>query len=130
MPAQQRPRRHQPPEGRHQPPAEEPPDPLEGLFYRPNMNQIRQEPLPASHHDERDQEAVRQNEAFAHGYESPQSREGQGTVPGHLTPGPEDPRTAPTQITGAEPGDGRVRRVRRVSRAVRGKPDGEVDPHA
>lgn len=105
-------------------------DPLDGLFYQPNVNQRRHEPMPASHDDERWQEAVQQNEAFAHGYETAAAREGQGPVPADLTPGPEDPRTPPTEIAGAEWDAGRVRKVRRVSQAVRGRPDGEVDPHA
>lgn len=105
-------------------------DPLEGAFYQPNVNQRRHEPMPASPDDEREQDAVRQNEAFAHRYETTEDREGQGEVPGDLTPGPEDPGTPPTHITGAEPADGRAGRVRRVARAVRGKPDGEVDPHS
>ena len=100
------------------------------MFYEPHTNQRRHEPMPASPDDERAQEAVRQNEAYAHGYETGESREGQGEVPGDLTPGPEDPGTPPTHVTGGEPGEGRVSRVRRVSRAVRGKPDGEVDPHS
>lgn len=103
---------------------------LHGAFYQPNVNQRRHEPMPASQEDDRAQEAVRQNEAFAHGYETAGAREGQGDVPGHLTPGPEDPHTPPTHVTGAESDNGRVRRVRRVARAVRGKPDGEVDPHS
>jgi hypothetical protein len=108
-------------------PAEE--DPLAGAFYEPNVNQRRHEPMPASPDDEREQEAVRQNEAFAHGYEAAEAPEGQGEVPGHVMPGPEDPRTPPAHVTGAEPAEGRVGRVRQVSRAARGKPDGEVDPH-
>lgn len=105
-------------------------DALAGTFYEPNVNQRRHEPMPASPDDERAQEAVEQNEAFAHGYETEEAREGQGEVPGDLTPGPEDPQTPPTHVTGTEAGGGRPGRVRRVSRAVRGKPDGEVDPHA
>ncbi len=103
-------------------------DPLEGYFYQPNVNQARHEPMPASHDDDRPQEAVRQNEAHARHAAGAESRRGQGSAPGELTPGPEDPATAPTMLTaGAHPGD-EDRRVRRVSRAVRGKPDGEVDP--
>jgi hypothetical protein len=33
--------------------------------YRPNVNQRRREPMPASHHDERRQEAVLRNEEHA-----------------------------------------------------------------
>jgi hypothetical protein len=114
------------PEDRRQ----EPGDELEGVFYQPNANQRRHEPMPASPQDDKRQEAVRQNEAYAHGYAQRESREGQGEVPGELTPGPEDPGTPPTHATGGEPGDGRVGRIRRVARAVRGRPDGEVDPHS
>jgi hypothetical protein len=125
MPAPEGRRDGQPPGGK---PAAE--DPLEGLFYEPNVNQRQYEPMPASHDDELWQDAVQQNEAFAHAYETEAAREGQGDVPADLTPGPEDPRTAPTYITGAERDGSRVRKVRRVSRAVRGRPDGEVDPRA
>lgn len=104
-------------------------DELEGLCYQPSVNQARHEPMPASHDDERPQEAVRQNEAYAHGYAEPGTRDSQGEVPGTLTPGPEDPATPPTHAAGGE-GNGGVKRVRRVSRAVPGKPDGEVDPHS
>ncbi|MBO0775678.1 MAG: hypothetical protein J2P34_05140 [Actinobacteria bacterium] len=105
-------------------------DELEGMFYQPNVNQRRHEPMPASHDDERRQEAVRQNEAYAHGYADREDREGQGEVPGQLTPGPEDPGTPPTHATSGQGQRGRVTRVRRVARAARGRPDGEVDPHS
>ena len=117
------------PDDRRQEPAE---DELEGAFYEPNVNQRRAEPMPASPQDGKRQEAVRQNEAYARGYAGRESREGQGEVPGGLTPGPEDPGTPPTHATGGdpEPDDGRVARIRRVARAARGRPDGEVDPHS
>lgn len=105
-------------------------DGLEGMYYEPSVNQGRHEPMPASEDDERPQEAVRQNEAYAHGYAEREARERQGEVPGHLTPGPEDPGSPPTHAASGEPDNGRVGRVRRVSRAAPGKPDGEVDPQS
>ena len=113
------------PDDRRHEPAE---DELEGAFYEPSVNQRQHEPMPASPHDEKRQDAVRQNEAYAHGRAGRESGEGQGEVPGDLTPGPEDPGTPPTQATGGEPDDGRLGRIRRVARAARGRPDGEVDP--
>lgn len=117
------------PDDRRQEPAE---DELEGAFYEPSVNQRRHEPMPASPQDDKRQEAVQQNEAYAHGHAGRESRHGQGEVPGDLTPGPEDPGTPPTHATGAgpEPDDGRLARIRRVARAARGRPDGEVDPHS
>lgn len=115
------------PEDRRQEPAG---DELEGAFYEPNVNQRRHEPMPASPQDEKRQEAVRQNEEYAHGYAGRGSREGQGEVPADLTPGPEDPGTPPTHATGGDRDDSRVARIRRVARAARGRPDGETDPHS
>jgi hypothetical protein len=38
---------------------------LRDIGYRPSVNQVRHEPMPASSHDERDQEAVRRSEEAA-----------------------------------------------------------------
>jgi hypothetical protein len=35
---------------------------LEGMAYEPSVNQIRTEPVPASHEEDKDQEGVVQNE--------------------------------------------------------------------
>jgi hypothetical protein len=35
---------------------------LEGMAYEPSVNQVRREPVPASHEEDKDQEAVGQNE--------------------------------------------------------------------
>ena len=35
---------------------------LDDLGYRPNVNQVRDEPIPASHEEDPRQEAVEQNE--------------------------------------------------------------------
>jgi hypothetical protein len=35
--------------------------------YRPSTNQAREEPVPASHHEDRDQEAVLRNEELGDG---------------------------------------------------------------
>ncbi len=115
------------PDDRREEPAE---DELEGAYYEANVNQGQHEPIPASPQDDKRQAAVRQNEAYAHGYAGRESREGQGEVPGDLTPGPEDPGSPPTHAAGGEQDDGRVGRIRRVARAARGRPDGEVDPHS
>jgi hypothetical protein len=38
---------------------------LRDIGYQPSVNQVRHEPMPASTHAERDQEAVRRNEEAA-----------------------------------------------------------------
>jgi hypothetical protein len=54
----------------------------EDTGYRPAVNQRRHEPLPASRHDERRQEAVVRNEEHAGGHPqavpSPRARRGRG----------------------------------------------------
>ena len=36
--------------------------------YKANVNQARDEPIPASHHEERQQDAVLRNEEYSSGY--------------------------------------------------------------
>lgn len=118
--------------------------------YRPNVNQARHEPLPASHDDERWQEAVQRNQEHSHAMTDPWSPSKRGRAvldltPSEAQPAPDEPAA---QVTAARdpqnpPGDrpaddgtgddsaGRPAipgRVRRVTRAVPGRPDGEVNP--
>jgi hypothetical protein len=116
------------------------------------VNQRRDEPLPASHHDDPDQEAVTQNEEHAQagpvtarpedgggrpaiGPDDPDDSEGgPGKAVRDMMPGPapqgDVPDAPAVQVAAAEdPGreDDRPGPVRHVGNAVPGKPDGEVD---
>lgn len=108
------------------------------------VNQRRDEPLPASHHDDPDQAAVARNEEHAAARReetSEQARPDQGeddAGPGKairdMMPGPapqgDVPDAPAVQVAAAEdPGrdDDRPGPVRHVGNAVPGKPDGEVD---
>lgn len=103
---------------------------LEGYFYQPHVNQARHEPLPASHSDDRWQDAVRRNEEQHHamsGGDSPAAR-GQAMqrlAPGGTRPGPGEPAT---QIAAADSDEESVSAVRRVTHVAPGRPDGEVNP--
>lgn len=105
-------------------------DSMEGYFYQPNLNQARHEPMPASHDDERWQDAVRRNQEqhdAMSGADSPAARGEavQRLAPGGVRPGPGEPAT---QVTTADSEDGSVSAARRITRATPGRPDGEVNP--
>jgi hypothetical protein len=59
--------------------------------YRPSVNQRRHEPLPASRHDERRQEAVLRNEEHT-GAQPPQAEPPQAEPPQAEPPQAEPPR--------------------------------------
>jgi hypothetical protein len=91
------------------------------------VNQRRDEPLPASHHDDPNQEAVTRNEEQV-------EDDGPGQAVRDMMPGPapqgDVPDAPAVQVAAAEdPGreDDRPGPVRHVGNAVPGKPDGEVD---
>ena len=99
--------------------------------YQANVNQARQEPVPASHGEQRRQEAVVRNEDYAHGHPARPAEPGEAV--GHLMGGPAsqsgDGNAHATQVAAIEPTeDGRPPQVTRASKAVPGKPDGEVGP--
>ena len=132
------------------------PKPPEEAGQEANRNQARHEPVPASQHAERPQAAAQRSEDV-HGHVEQRRRESEpeedrtpaldrlaaaeppgqpapsapGGAAGELMRGPAPqgpvPDTPGVQVTSADSGDGRVTRVRRVSNAVPGKPDGEVD---
>jgi hypothetical protein len=96
----------------------------------PWVNQRRDEPLPASHHDDPNQEAVTRNEEHVTG----DSEGGPGKAVRDMMPGPapqgDVPDAPAVQVAAAEdPGrdDDRPGPVRHVANAVPGRPDGEVD---
>lgn len=108
------------------------------------VNQRQDEPLPASHHDEKDQSAVRRNEEHAAARADQPAQpadhepdpDGPGKAVRDMMPGPAPQGDAPdapaVQLARAEDsGDddpkSRPGPVRLVSNAVPGKPDGEVD---
>ena len=121
--------------------------------HEANLNQTRDEPVPASRQEERPQAAAQRSEDVQHHVE----QGGSGSMPEDRTPaldrlaeppgqaapaapgaaaeelmgGPAPQGPVPdapgVQVTSADGADGRVTRVRRVSNAVPGKPDGEVD---
>jgi hypothetical protein len=113
------------------------------------VNQRQNEPLPASHHDDPDQEAVARNEehleagpvtpASPGAGENPVAApddpdEGPGKAVRDMMPGPAPQGDVPdapgVQVAAAEdPGrdDDQPGPVRHVGNAVPGKPDGEVD---
>ncbi|HEY4461431.1 MAG TPA: hypothetical protein VGN41_02105 [Streptosporangiaceae bacterium] len=104
------------------------------------VNQRRDEPLPTSHHDDPDQEAVARNEEHAGARpeaarpEAARPDDGPGKAVRDMMPGPAPQGDVPdapgVQVAAAEdPGrdDDRPGPVRRVANAVPGRPDGEVD---
>ena len=131
------------------------PTPPEDAGHEANRNQARHEPVPASPQDERPQAAAQRSEDLQrHVEQRPGSAPDEDRTPaldrlaaaeppgqqapsvpgaaaGELMggPAPQGPvADAPgVQVAGADNADGRVTRVRRVSNAVPGKPDGEVD---
>ncbi|HYZ57550.1 MAG TPA: hypothetical protein VE733_29170 [Streptosporangiaceae bacterium] len=118
-----------------------------GEEFQARTNQRRDEPLPASHHDEHDQQTVIRNEQHAAARseepgQHPAPVTGDGTVTDDgvgkavrdMMPGPapqgDVPDAPATQVaTAQDPADSGERPgpVRQVSNAVPGKPDGEVD---
>jgi hypothetical protein len=122
--------------------------------HEPNFNQARHEPVPASRHADRPQAAAQRSEdvqrqvaqqrapvlddrAPALDKLSPAVPPSQptptpaGTAAQDLMggPGPQGPvpDTPGVQVAAADSEDGRVTRIRSVSNAAPGKPDGEVD---
>ena len=122
--------------------------------HQANLNQARHEPVPASPRDERPQAAAQRSEDVQRhvvqrrepvpedrtpaldrlSAEVPPSRPAptpSGTAAQELTggPGPQGPvpNTPGVQVAAADSTDGQVTRVRAVSNAAPGKPDGEVD---
>ena len=121
------------------------------------VNQRRDEPLPASHHDEHGQSAVIRNEehAEAHAARQPgepdssagavqpaqgrartgrrragqgRARHDAGSAPqGDVPDAPAVQIAAAGESGGEDDGEGKPGPVRLVSNAVPGKPDGEVD---
>jgi hypothetical protein len=109
------------------------------------VNQRRDEPLPTSHHDDPDQEAVARNEEHAGARpttgraeaappEAARPDDGPGKAVRDMMPGPAPQGDVPdapgVQVAAAEdPGrdDDRPGPVRSVANAVPGRPDGEVD---
>ena len=62
--------------------------------YRPSVNQAREEPVPASHHEDRDQEAVLRNEELGQGHrEEPRQDHREEPRQGHRPDG--GPAAAP-----------------------------------
>jgi hypothetical protein len=132
------------------------PTPPEDAGHEANRNQARHEPVPASPQDERPQAAAQRSEDMQRHVEqrrrgsAPEEdrtpaldRLAEAEPPGQPAPsapgtaaeelmrGPAPqgpvPNTPGVQVTSADSAHGRVTRVRRVSNAVPGKPDGEVD---
>jgi hypothetical protein len=132
------------------------PTPPEESGQEANRNQARHEPVPASSQAERPQAAAQRSEDVQRDVEQrraePEPEEdrtpaldrlaaaeppGQPAPSAHGAaaeelmrgPAPQSPvPDAPgVQVAAADSADGRVTRVRRVSNAVPGKPDGEVD---
>ena len=132
------------------------PTPPEDGGHEANRNQARHEPVPASPQDERPQAAAQQSEDLQRHVEQRRrgsapdedrtpalDRLAAAEPPGQ--PAPSAPGTAAEEFMGgpgpqgpvpdapggqaaaADNADGPVTRVRRVSNAVPGKPDGEVD---
>jgi hypothetical protein len=131
------------------------PTPPEEAGQEAFRNQARHEPVPASRQAERPQAAAQRNEdvqsdveerrresaeedrtpaldalaeAEPPGQPAPAARGAavEELIGGPVPQGPV-PNAPGVQATTAESEDGRVSRVRRVSNAVPGKPDGEVD---
>jgi len=131
------------------------PTPPEDAGHEANRNQARHEPVPASPQDERPQAAAQRSEDLQRHVEQRRGSApdedrtpaldrlaaaeppGQpapsvpGTAAGELMGGPAPQGPVPdvpgVQAAAADSADGRVTRVRQVSNAVPGKPDGEVD---
>lgn len=96
------------------------------------VNQQRHEPTPASHQAGKDQEAPAASDQ--HSAARPRGNTGpdvHGDAVRDMMGGPppqgEVPDAPGTQIAAADPEEDGARRVRHVSNAVPGKPDGEVD---
>ena len=112
-----------------------------GEEFQARTNQRRDEPLPASHDDAHDQQAVMRNEQHAAARsegagqrQAPATDDRPGKAVRDMMPGPapqgDVPDAPATQVaTAQDPADGGERPgpVRQVSNAVPGKPDGEVD---
>lgn len=122
--------------------------------HQANLNQARHEPVPASPQDERPQAAAQRSEDVqrhvvqrrepvpedrtpaldrlsaavppSQPAPTPSGAAAQELIGG---PGPQGPvpDTPGVQVAGADSADGRVTRIRSVSNAAPGKPDGEVD---
>jgi hypothetical protein len=122
--------------------------------HQANLNQARHEPVPASPQDERPQAAAQRSEDVQRHVVQrrepvPEDRTPaldrlsaavppsqpaptpSGAAAQELTggPGPQGPvpDTPGVQVAAADSTDGRVTRIRAVSNAAPGKPDGEVD---
>lgn len=122
--------------------------------HQANLNQARHEPVPASPQDERPQAAAQRSEDVQRHVVQrrepvpedrtpaldrlsaavPSSQPAptpSGAAAQELTggPGPQGPvpDTPGVQVAAADSTDGRVTRIRAVSNAAPGKPDGEVD---
>jgi hypothetical protein len=122
--------------------------------HQANLNQARHEPVPASPQDERPQAAAQRSEdvqrhVVQRREPAPEDRTPaldrlsaavppsqpaptpSGAAAQELTggPGPQGPvpDTPGVQVAAADSTDGRVTRIRAVSNAAPGKPDGEVD---
>ena len=123
--------------------------------HQANVNQARHEPVPASRQDERPQAAAQRSEEIHR--DAAQRRRGPGrddrapaleslagaeppdqpapAPPGaaaaELMGGPRPQGPVPdapgAQVAAVDTADGRVTRIRSVSNAVPGQPDGEVD---
>lgn len=131
------------------------PKPPDEAGHQANLNQARHEPVPASRQDERPQAAAQRSEDVHRDIEqrrrgdTPEDRApalgslaagepagrpapvAQGAAAEELMGGPAPQGPVPdapgVQAARADSTDGRVTRIRAVSNAVPGKPDGEVD---
>jgi hypothetical protein len=129
--------------------------PRDEADHQANMNQARHEPVPASREDDRPQAAAQRSEDIQRDVElgrrrpvrddrrpalSALAEEEPSRTPAPARPGaaaedlmggpaPQGPvPDAPgVQVAAVDSADGRASRIRSVSNAVPGKPDGEVD---
>jgi hypothetical protein len=102
--------------------------PPEDAGHEPNLNQARHEPRGSAPDEDRTPALDRLAAAEPPGQPAPSAS---GAAAEELTRGPAPQSPVPdapgVQVAAADSADGRVTRVRRVSNAVPGKPDGEVD---
>jgi len=123
--------------------------------HQANVNQARHEPVPASREDERPQAAAQRSEEIQRDMAQRQSGPARddrapaldslagaeppgqpspappGVAAAELMGGPHPQGAVPdapgAQVAAVDTADGRVTRIRSVSNAVPGQPDGEVD---